>query len=462
MRNFKLLTGILVCSAAALVVGCGDDGDTDGTGASGTGATGTGGSTGGTGTGASGGSGGSAGGSGGAGGAGGNTVTYEVTVVDQDAATIEGAGFAIDLADGSRVEGLSDANGIVTLEVPADVDPDQCILHKDGYNFLAVPMALFNGNTELELSIFADLDQTGWLQVTGDGLNMADPGNSSFFVYAQPGTADGDEGITAYDILVPPSTDFTLGAVETSFSVTNQDLTRTFENIWFSQQTGIAAMATIDIDFADPDPASTPFALSVSAPTADTVLSTTGLMFINTNSQNGPAGGSTTCAFDGANDEYDCVGFNYDNGQPVSQTIYVVGEDERNSGGYGRQTVAIADGGPPGGNVDVQFVNVPDITSPAGAGPHPVDTPVEYDVAAGGGNFNVVVSVVNSPTGRAIGTIYADQMGGLQVPELPTGSDPATVWEASMNMELVTCRFAAAGGCNAIGSELWEASPPAN
>jgi len=454
MRQLSLWTGFLVCSAALAAAGCGDD-DVDGTG--GTGATGTGGSTGGGATGG-GGTGGSAGGSGGAGV---ETVAYELTVTDFDTNTIEGAGVAIDMMDGTRFEGTTDVDGVVTIDVPVDVEPDLYVAHKDGYNFVAVPFALYGGMKNIETSIGPDLDTSGDIQVSGNALNMADAGVSNFFVAATPGTIDGDEGATAYDLLVPPSTDFTLGAFETSFAQSGQDFMRTVHNVWFGIQSGVVAPATIDIDFADPAPASTPFAVSFTKP-ADATLATTGLAYMSTFSANGPAGGSTTCTHDGANGEYDCVGFTYDNGAATNETVYIVADDTRLTGGYGRDSVVFTSGGPPAGLVDLGFVNAPDVLAPSGAGPHPLDTPVEYSMAAGGGSFNIVIGQVFIPNGRIVGVVVADQMGGLRVPELPSTSDPNTQYEASMDFLLFACRNGAAGGCEAIGSEMWEVSPPAN
>lgn len=461
MRTLGLGAWVLVSCAAVAATGCGDDFPDQPAGGGGAGATGGTGGAGNTGTGGSGATGGSAGGSGGMGGSGGAaTVPYEVTVFDFDNNLVEAAGVAIDLEDDTRVEGLTDATGVVMLELPADVDPDAIIAHKDGYSMVSLPFEVLGG-TELDLFIGADPDLSGLVAVTGTASNMNDPVNDRLAVFASPGTFFNEVGQTAYDVLVPPSTDFRLLALDIETQITGQDFLRTFHSNVYSQQTGIAAPAVVDVDFANPTALSGTFTLSVTAP-EDATLSSTGSLAIDVGSPMGPKGGSDLCVHDPVNDRFDCVGELWDSGAAADVVNYTVAEPAVHTGGYGRATFATVVGGPPSGLISPNFPNAPDVTAPTGAGPHPLDTVVEYSVAPGGGNYAFVLANVNAPDGRLIAITFADQAGEMRIPALPSSSDPNTLFEASMNMNFFTCTQGPTNQCIGVGSETWEASPPAN
>jgi hypothetical protein len=111
----------------------------------------------------------------------------------------------------------------------------------------------------------------------------------------------------------------------------------------------------------------------------------------------------------------------------------------------------------------MDFPNPPDVTAPTGLGPHPVDTLVQYTVAAGGGAYDAEVANITTEDGRLVGIAVPDtDQGELSVPTLPSTSDPATHYEASMRFMMFTCRGGPGGYCAGVGMESWEASPPAN
>ena len=77
---------------------------------------------------------------GGGGGAGGSA-GLSLLVKDTAGVPIDGAGVAIDLLDGERLEGVSDASGEVIFEAELD-DIAWYVAHKDGYDFAAGSAAM--------------------------------------------------------------------------------------------------------------------------------------------------------------------------------------------------------------------------------------------------------------------------------------------------------------------------------
>jgi len=458
MPDLRLWTCVLVSCGAVVVGGCGDDYPEVVGGAGGEGVGGVGGA-GGVLTGGSAATGGSAGGSGGQGGST-ATAPFEVTVTDFDGSAIEGAGVAVDLANDTRVEGLTDALGVVTLALPADVDADVVIAHKDGHSFVSIPIPLFGGSNAVGLGIGADPDTSSMIAVTGTASNMADPVNDRLIVVATPGTAFNEVGSTSYDVLVEANTDFTLMAFDLEAQFAGKDFLRTFHSNVVSSQTGVAAPVGIAVDFANPTALAGNFALSVTAP-ADASLVATGSLGIDVGSPTGPRGASTSCTHDAANGEFDCVGELWDSGAAADATSYSVAEQSVHEGGFGRSVFAQVAGGPASGLVSPNFPNPPDVIAPMGAGPHPVDTVVEYTVAAGGGAYDFVISNIFTED-RLVGVAFADQMGELRVPALPSSSNAAAHYEASMTINFFTCAEGPGNQCIAVGSETWEVSPPAN
>lgn len=441
---------VVVASCAALAaVGCDDD-DTGGGGTGGTTSQG------------GGGTGGAPGGSGGEGGGGGDTVSLDVTVVEFNGVTrIEGAGVAVDLSDSSRVEGVTDAQGEATLELPAGATIDFLIAHKDGYSFNGFAGSVLGTALQANFWLMAAEDTTSMLAVTGTATNMANPGTDYLQVAASAGTSFLEEGATAYDILVEPSMDFTLLAMDIGLPViSGQDVTRVFHSVVISEQTAITSAAVVDIDFATPTPSTTTFTTSLVLP-ADTVLATTGVAGINASTPNLWSGGTTTCTKNTT--AFDCTGEIWDVGAAITGSYYFVVTPEGMTSNYGRSVGAVSSSGPSVGTVDMQFPNPPDLTSPSGAGPHPVDTPVQYTVAAGGGDYDVVAVNINAEDGRLIGIAQPDQTAGeITIPALPSTSDPGTLYESSMTFQIFTCRSGSGGYCAATGNESWEATPPAN
>jgi len=453
MPGVRLRTFVLVSCGAVILGGCGDDFPEVVVGGGGTG-----------GAGAAVGMGGSTGGSGAIGGSGGqgasaSTVPLEVTLTDFEGNAIEAGGVAVDLADDSRVEGLTDAMGVVTLELPADIDASAVIAHKDGHSFVSIPAVLFGGNTSIELGLGVDTDASAMIAVTGNVSNMLDPVNDRLIVIATPGTGFSEVGATTYDVLVEPSTDFTLMAFDLDTQFTGLDFLRTFHSNVISAQTGIAAPVGIAVDFANPTALAGNFALSVTAP-EDATLSTTGSLAIDVGSPIGPKGASTSCTHDAVNGRFDCVGDLWDSGSAADVTSYTVAEQSVHEGGYGRSVFAQVAGGPASGLVSPNFPNPPDVTAPTGAGPHSLDTVVEYTVATGGGAYEFVIANIFTE-GRLVGIAFADPMGEMRIPALPSSSDAAQ-YEASMTMNFFTCTQGPTNQCIGVGSETWEASPPAN
>jgi hypothetical protein len=225
-----------------------------------------------------------------------------------------------------------------------------------------------------------------------------------------------------------------------------------------SNHAAITQPATIDIDFNVAQPSTTPFTTSLALP-ADTLLANSGVARVHVyNSANSWTGGYTSC--NKTNTTFDCAGDVYDLGAAVAVTIYTVYDPALLTGGYGRYVLARAYQGPSGGPVDMDFPNPPDVTAPTGAGPHPVDTLVQFSVAGNGGAYDSVVANIWED-GRLVGLAYSSQ-GELLVPPLPSTSDPSTHYEASMTFKLIVCRAGVGGSCMATGGETWEASQPAN
>jgi hypothetical protein len=357
MMKLKFATfgcaGLLV-----LLVACGDD-TTDGSSTSSTGGGGTGGST----------------SEGGAGGGGGAMSRFEGIVGDgTTSAPLAGAGVALDLEDGTRLEAISDATGKVSIDYPAGTSWKTVIAHKDGYNFAFYAEGMFA--EPLQMFINPDADKSDYVKISGTATNMNDPVNDFLTVLVSPETPPSfvfeEQGVTTYELLVPPSTDFTLGFLDIRRTVSGRDLSRVFHSVIYTEETGISADTVFDIDFSNGQAATGAFALSVAVP-ADATLASSGVALVNVGSSRGYSGGSTACVHDAANGEFDCTGSLYDNGATASVTAYLVGDAAFIDGEPGRFVQASSVGGPPSGLVDPGFPNPPTITSPSGAGPHPVD-----------------------------------------------------------------------------------------
>jgi hypothetical protein len=443
MNELRLATfgcaGLLV-----LLVACGDDTTDTSSSTSSTGGGGTGGST----------------SEGGAGGSGGAMSTFEGLVFDGiTSAPLPGAGVAIDLEDGTRLEAISDAAGKVSIEYPAGAEWETAITHKNGYNFAFYAGGMFA--QPLEMYINPDVDTSGYVKISGTATNMNDPVNDFLTVLVSPETPPSfvfeEQGVTTYELLVPPSTDFTLGFLDIRRTVSGRDLSRVFHSVIYTEETGISADTVFDIDFSNGQAATGAFALSVAVP-ADATLAASGVALVNVGSSRGFSGGSTACVHDAANGEFDCSGSLYDNGATPSRTSYLFADAALLDREPARFVQASSPGGPPSGLVDPDFPNPPTITSPSGAGPHPVDAPIAYTVASGGGNSDFTLYNLSTPTGRLVGFGFMPP-GGITVPALPTGSDASTHFESEMRGALFTCRVSA-GQCAAAGVQEWAAAPP--
>jgi len=446
-----------VAICCGVLTGCGDDGEVGSTGGSGGAATGGGGAnTGGFGAG------GTTGGAGGSGGA--EPLTYRVELTDDDNSPIEGAGVALDFVGGDRMEIATNASGVAIFVIASGTEPDIFVAHKDGYSFASIPVETLAELTNFGLLLTASPDLSAGMQLSGAVANMVDPLAGRLYVSAYPdfGPAAPSSdfvgvGSTDYNVRVPEGQPFTLRAFETSLGFVGKDLTRSFDRAWSSEEAGIAAPTTIDIDLADPTPVSQPFSFTLAAP-ADAGLASTGVAIVDVRTAGGLMGGSTACLHDSATDTYQCDGITFAGGAG-SIADYVVGEETRIAGGYGRQT-SVTLAGLPTGIQSLSFLNPPDVSAPSGPGPHPVDTQVEFTVASGGGVS--VFELANITAGsRLVGIAFAAPSGVLRVPALPSTSDSAAHYEDSMVFDLHTCSLVGST-CIATGSETWEASPPAN
>jgi hypothetical protein len=435
---------------ALVAFGCGDDSGT-GTGGGGTGGgpttTGTGGtttSTGGSGT-----------------GGGGTQFSAVVFGGPGGGVTLEGAGVALDLDDGSRVEGVSHAMGEVSLTIPAGKAWTSVIGHKAGFNFVFVPKAL-NFQEPIQLGLAPDgSDKTGLVKLSGTATNMVSPTADIFSALVKTGTEEfvfEQPGVSAYELFMRSGEDFTLTFLDGTIDIAGQSFSRTFNSYVTSQETAITADTVIDVDFSTGIAPSGSFTTSVKKP-ADATLAANGWMLMNVVSDNGFVGGSTACPHDGANGEFDCTGSIFDNGATASTTIYL-STDKSDITAAGRGVNAIVIGGPPSGLADPQFPNPPTVTAPSGAGPFPVDTAMAYSTAAGGGAFDFTLYQLVDPTpgGRVLGFGFLPP-GTFTVPDLPSTSDPAIHFEASMRVGLFNCRVSQ-GQCVAVGFQEWDATPP--
>lgn len=391
---------------------------------------------------------------------GGEQDTFSAIVIDGPTMMpLEGAGVAIDLEDGTRVEGLSDANGEVTLSFPATTTWASAIAHQDGRNFVVFPGGMFQEPIQFFLDPDGS-DTTGMVTVSGTATNM----NSNadlLAVIAQLASgrqvAFEQESVSMYELLIPADDDFTLTFINGSpFAPSGQDFTRTLQSYVTSQQTGINVDTTIDVDFATGIAPSGSFTTSL-AKAADASLAANGFAIVNAASDNGFAGGSTSCVHDAVNDEYDCTGDLYDNGATVSSTFYVI-MDKASPQEPGRLVQAMVPGGPPSGLVDPDFPNPPTVTAPSGAGPHPVDTPMQYTIEAGGGAADFTLYNLSAVGGRFLGFAFLPE-GSFTIPALPSTSNAAAHFEATMRAAIFRCRVVS-GQCGAVGVQEWDASPP--
>lgn len=460
MMNVRQLVTLVAATCVGLAAGaCGDDeGGTGGSGAGGQGAGGQG--AGGQGAGGGGGAAGEAG----QGGGGGDTVQVTVAVFDWEDQPLELAGVAVDMADDSRFEGLTDAQGEVVLALPAGVDVASMIAHKDGFSFFAIPGALLAGESYWEVAIGRDDDGSPMVDVSGNALNMADPANDWLLVHSSTFGSFTEKGTDAYSLQVPTGEAFTLVGVDFGTPIINgQDATRLWNSVVVMSNPPISASTTIDLDFASPTAPSTTFNTSFALP-ADAALATGGVAMIEAFAQPDVplvlVGGSTSCTR--GVDTFDCDGQLWDVAGVAGATAYWVVEPAHLSTlsavFVGRFVQKWIQGEPIAGLVDGDVPNPPDVITPAGPGPHPLDTPVEFTIANGGGTYDYVLAQVNAGM-RLVGMAFTHE-GRVCMPPLPSSSNPATVYESTMQFIVFTGRIEWGGIATAVGAQAWIATPP--
>jgi hypothetical protein len=303
------------------------------------------------------------------------------------------------------------------------------------------------------------VDPPSMVEVSGTALNMNDPVNDFLWVIASTGTGFGEQGTDTYNLQVATGQPFTLFGMDLGPSViTGQDSSTPLHSAVLLSNPAVTQPTTIDIDFSSPTASDTSFNTSFALP-ADSVLASTGVAVVNIMTASYFfTGGSFACAMPGST--FDCTGEIWDIGDPAAITSYRVFDPAHEWEAYGRSVEAWTQGAPQAGPVDLDFPNAPDVSTPTGEGPHPIDTPVQYTIADGGGVYTAEMAQING-TGRLIGLVTADN-GAIVVPPLPSSSNPATHYESSMDFLVFTCRSDWGNYCTGTGMVAWEASPPAN
>jgi hypothetical protein len=444
MNERKRWTMWMVAGTALMLVACGDDTATTSQGGGGSSQGGAGGE------GATGGS----GGEGATGGGGGATVDYTVTISNFANAPVAMVGVALDLSDGSRVEGLTDGDGMAAIPVPADITVDQITAHRDGYSFITAPTVLFMGQPPM-LAIQENTDTSGWITVSGTATSMNDPANDVLFVGSTLGFGTDGTGTDSYSLLLPPGEAFEFIAMDIDpASFNGGALARAFHSVRVLSQPALSANTTIDVDFSLGTAPTASFATSLTAP-MDSALAMDGAALINV--QAGTfAGGATLCTPNGM--QHDCVGEYWDLGQPLT-TVYLVGEQSLFETGVGRGALSFQAGGPAVGLVDNGFPNPPTVTSPSGAGPHPVKSTIEYTVQAGGPTYNAEVFNIFTDD-RLVGIGFGDG-SMMRVPDLPSTSDEGAQFTGDgLTVQAFTCVAGTGGQCVKVGQQVWEATAP--
>ena len=203
---------------------------------------------------------------------------------------------------------------------------------------------------------------------------------------------------------------------------------------------------------------------SVMPKAVDATRAQTGLAIMNISLANNGSfvGGSLDCTA-GAND-YTCTGgwWDLDPNAPV-QTLYGIldpGVFNPNSIDDlpGRVLLAVAPGSP-GGQENPSFPNPPDVTSPTGMGPHPVNTPFVYSVAPGATPHGAVLIEALDTNGVFSGNyVQGPQATMAELPPFPTGSDTAALFANIDEVAITTCAIAN-NTCIAIGRQSFFGAP---
>lgn len=347
---------------------------------------------------------------------------------------------AFDGADGTRVEAETGVDGVVTFDDPdLSGDGGAVIAYRWGYGVTA-RVGITDTDEEVVLVLSSPTPPETVL-LSGTAKGMTDEGNILVIHASIPGASVHETTGASWTMKVPAGKPFTLVAEEYAIGggdpVSDRGLAKTTFAVTSVSSPGVTEPGTLEIDFGQPMPTTTAIG---SFPIPQTgFFKDTGKGYIyGTTAESGEgvwlAGlKRVDVSADGLSFEYEHVTVELPDATPL--TRYGIMEQLW----QGRVTWTTRAGVPPDGAQDIPLATPVDPLVPgAGAGPHPIDQPIEWDLEPDDETMDIMIAVTSAD---ALATIVHAPAGTRQVtlPALPTGAVAAEVFGMMPKATIRTC-----------------------